>query len=121
LPAAGASLRSPVPVQTHFDRKTVQPGAFAFDTVAHCGNTASGMVPCQTYTGDPEQAVQKKRQLFCRAGGPGWKFDIKKPGGFFIDPGISIPVTIGQKTHSEPGYDSEIAVGVALAVSLTKW
>jgi hypothetical protein len=24
--AAGASLRSQVPVQTHFDRKTVQPG-----------------------------------------------------------------------------------------------
>jgi hypothetical protein len=31
--AAGASLRSQVPVQTHFDRKTVKPGAFAFDTV----------------------------------------------------------------------------------------
>ena len=33
--AAGASLRSQVPVQTHFDRKTVRPGDFAFDTVAH--------------------------------------------------------------------------------------
>jgi hypothetical protein len=31
--AADASLRSLVPVQTHVDRKTVNPGDFAFDTV----------------------------------------------------------------------------------------
>jgi hypothetical protein len=48
--AAGASLRSQVPVQTHFDRKTVEPGAFAFDTVAHCGGSASGHF-CKTLTG----------------------------------------------------------------------
>ena len=48
--AAGASLRSPVPVQTHFDRKTVGPGDFAFDTVAHCGACASGQF-CKTLTG----------------------------------------------------------------------
>ena len=40
--AAGVSLRSQVPVQTHFDRQTVGPGDFAFDTVAHCGASASG-------------------------------------------------------------------------------
>ena len=45
--AAGASLRSQVPVQTHFDRKTVKPGDFAFDTVAHCGGSASGQF-CKT-------------------------------------------------------------------------
>jgi hypothetical protein len=48
--AAGASPRSPVPVQTHFDRKTVKPGDFAFDTVAHCGACASGQF-CKTLTG----------------------------------------------------------------------
>jgi len=48
--AAGASVRSQVPVQTYFDRKTVQPGAFAFDTVAHCGGSASGQF-CKTLTG----------------------------------------------------------------------
>jgi hypothetical protein len=48
--AAGASLRSHVPVQTHFDRKTVKPGDFAFDTVAHCGASASGQF-CKTLTG----------------------------------------------------------------------
>jgi hypothetical protein len=48
--AAGASLRSQVPVQTHFDRKTVKPGEFAFDTVAHCGGSASGQF-CKTLTG----------------------------------------------------------------------
>jgi hypothetical protein len=39
---ASASLRSQVPVQTHFDREGVKPGSFAFDTVAHCGASASG-------------------------------------------------------------------------------
>jgi hypothetical protein len=48
--AAGASLRSQVPVQTHFDRKAVKPGDFAFDTVAHCGGSASGQF-CKTLTG----------------------------------------------------------------------
>jgi hypothetical protein len=48
--AAGASLRSQVPVQTHFDRKTVKPGDFAFDTVAHCGGSAKGQF-CKTLTG----------------------------------------------------------------------
>ena len=48
--AAGASLRSQVPVQTHVDRKTVGPGDFAFDTVAHCGASASGQF-CKTLTG----------------------------------------------------------------------
>ena len=51
--AAGASLRSPVPVPTRFDRKTVRPGDFAFDTVAHAdlspsGAAASGQF-CKTY------------------------------------------------------------------------
>ncbi|MDR0758787.1 MAG: hypothetical protein LBF74_01580, partial [Treponema sp.] len=35
-------LRSQIPVRTHFDRETVKPGFFAFDTVAHCGSSASG-------------------------------------------------------------------------------
>ena len=53
--AAGASLRSQVPVQTHFDRKTVGPGDFAFDTSAHAdfspsGACASGQF-CKTLTG----------------------------------------------------------------------
>jgi hypothetical protein len=48
--AAQVSLRSQVPVQTHYDRKTITPGFFAFDTVAHCGGAASGQF-CKTLTG----------------------------------------------------------------------
>jgi hypothetical protein len=48
--AAPVSLRSQVPVQTYYDRKTVTPGSFAFDTVAHCGGAASGQF-CKTLTG----------------------------------------------------------------------
>jgi hypothetical protein len=43
-------LRNQIPVQTHFDRDTVTPGFFAFDTVAHCGGSASGHF-CKTLTG----------------------------------------------------------------------
>jgi hypothetical protein len=43
-------LRSQIPVQTHVDRDTLTPGMFAFDTVAHCGGSASGHF-CKTLTG----------------------------------------------------------------------
>jgi hypothetical protein len=43
-------LRSQIPVQTHFDRETFTPGKFAFDTMAHCGGSASGQF-CKTLTG----------------------------------------------------------------------
>jgi hypothetical protein len=58
--AAGASLRSQVPVQTHFDREAVKPGDFAFDTVAHCGGSASGQVL---------QDVDRNQPLFRLGGG----------------------------------------------------
>jgi hypothetical protein len=48
--AARSSLRARVPVRTHYDRKTVKSGRFAFDTVAHCGGSASGQY-CKTLTG----------------------------------------------------------------------
>ena len=43
-------LRSQIPVRTHFDRESVKPGKFAFDTVAHCGGSARGQF-CKTLTG----------------------------------------------------------------------
>jgi hypothetical protein len=48
--AVQTPLRSQIPVRTHFDRDTVKPGMFAFDTVAHCGGCASGQF-CKTLTG----------------------------------------------------------------------
>jgi len=48
--AVQTPLRSQIPVRTHFDRDTVKPGKFAFDTVAHCGGSASGQF-CKTLTG----------------------------------------------------------------------
>ena len=44
-------FRDQIPVQTHFDRATTKPGFFAFDTVAHCGASASGRF-CKTLTGN---------------------------------------------------------------------
>jgi hypothetical protein len=48
--AAQTPLRSQIPVRTHFKREAVKPGMFAFDTVAHCGGSASGQF-CKTLTG----------------------------------------------------------------------
>jgi transposase InsO family protein len=48
--AVQTPLRSQIPVRTHFDRGTVTPGKFAFDTVAHCGGAARGQF-CKTLTG----------------------------------------------------------------------
>ena len=48
--AVQTPLRSQIPVRTHFDRDTVKPGNFAFDTVGHCGGSASGQF-CKTLTG----------------------------------------------------------------------
>jgi hypothetical protein len=43
-------LRAQIPVQTHFERASLKPGLLAFDTVAHCGASASGHF-CKTLTG----------------------------------------------------------------------
>jgi hypothetical protein len=48
--AVQTPLRSQISVRTHFDRDTVKPGKFAFDTVGHCGGSASGQF-CKTLTG----------------------------------------------------------------------
>jgi len=48
--AVHTPLRNQIPVRTHFDRDTVKPGKLAFDTVAHCGGSASGQF-CKTLTG----------------------------------------------------------------------
>ena len=48
--AVQTPVRSRIPVRTHFKRDTVKPGQFAFDTVAHCGGSASGQF-CKSLTG----------------------------------------------------------------------
>jgi hypothetical protein len=48
--AVQTPLRSQIPVRTHFDRDSIEPGKFAFDTVAHCGGSSSGQF-CKTLTG----------------------------------------------------------------------
>jgi len=40
--AVQTPLSSHIPVRTHFERDTVKPGMWAFDTVSHCGGSASG-------------------------------------------------------------------------------
>jgi hypothetical protein len=48
--SAQTPLRGQIPVRTHFDRDSMKPGKFAFDTVAHCGGSAKGQF-CKTLTG----------------------------------------------------------------------
>ncbi|MDR1785863.1 MAG: hypothetical protein LBR23_05285 [Spirochaetaceae bacterium] len=35
--------------------------------------------------------------------GLGWKFDPGKPGGFFVEPGVTVPITLGENGVSVGG------------------
>jgi hypothetical protein len=52
--------------------------------------------------------------------GIGWKFDPGKAGGFFVEPGISVPITIGEKSYWLGTIESEtgVSVGVILYCGL---
>jgi hypothetical protein len=52
--------------------------------------------------------------------GVGWKFDPGNPGGFFVEPGISVPVTVAlQKSIGKKDYGySGTSVGFILYVGL---
>jgi hypothetical protein len=47
---------------------------------------------------------------FAISPGLGWKFDPGKGGSFFVEPGISVPITIGKKTSASFGFESETGV-----------
>jgi hypothetical protein len=47
----------------------------------------------------------------------GWKFDVGSPGGFFLYPGIKVPITIGeQQPVLSYGFIDEIDWGVGVGV-----
>jgi hypothetical protein len=50
--------------------------------------------------------------------GLGWKFDPGKPGGFFVEPGIIIPITIGSKQYVFQDDESGVSVGFVVYCGL---
>ena len=48
--------------------------------------------------------------------GLGWKFDPGKPGGFFIEPGVIVPITIGTKSYWLDIMDDEFGVSVGFVL-----
>jgi hypothetical protein len=48
--------------------------------------------------------------------GIGWKFDPGNAGGFFVEPGISIPITIGKKNQWLYGEENKVGVSVGVVV-----
>jgi hypothetical protein len=51
--------------------------------------------------------------------GLGWKFDPGKAGGFFVEPGVSVPITIGEKTNwLSIGSETDVSVGFLVYVGL---
>ena len=51
--------------------------------------------------------------------GLGYKFDPGKPGGFFVEPGISVPITIGKNDWSNYSwYKGHIYTGVSVGFVL---
>ena len=58
---------------------------------------------------------------FCLVPSIGWKLDVGGPGGFFINPGIKLPITMGQKELVasfwwDNYYKSEFGVGVGFLI-----
>jgi hypothetical protein len=48
----------------------------------------------------------------------GWKFDPGKPGGFFVEPVVQVPITIGEKDWGWAGViDNEVGVSVGFVLS----
>ena len=52
------------------------------------------------------------------APGVGWKIDAGKPGGFFVQPGIRVPVTLGRKKPIIDiyRYDGKFGAGVGVII-----
>jgi hypothetical protein len=48
--------------------------------------------------------------------GIGWKLDPGKPGGFFIEPGISVPITIGKTSYWLAEIEGEVGVSVGFII-----
>ncbi|MDR2808793.1 MAG: hypothetical protein LBB43_07300 [Spirochaetaceae bacterium] len=46
----------------------------------------------------------------------GWKFDPGNAGGFFVEPGISVPITIGQKSEWMSSEESEVGVSAGFVL-----
>jgi hypothetical protein len=50
--------------------------------------------------------------------GLGWKFDPGKAGGFFVEPGVIVPITIGSKDRSWGDPDVGVSTGFVLFCGL---
>jgi hypothetical protein len=47
----------------------------------------------------------------------GWKIDVGVPGGFFIEPVVSVPIFLGKKEYDFWGYDSKFGAGVGFRLA----
>jgi hypothetical protein len=55
------------------------------------------------------------RTGFSISPGLGWKFD-KKPGGFFVVPGVAVPITLGKRDEMYTGDPREFGVDVGVVI-----
>jgi hypothetical protein len=77
------------------------------------------------YTGDQDYEYEWAGQTYTERGlahingfliepGVGWKFDFKAPGGFYLEPAISVPIVLGQRDFiiGWGNYDKDFGAGV---------
>jgi hypothetical protein len=48
--------------------------------------------------------------------GVGYKFDPGNPGGFYVEPGIRVPITIGNKSYWAYGSDDEFGLSAGFLI-----
>ncbi|MDR2747908.1 MAG: hypothetical protein LBB77_10750, partial [Treponema sp.] len=47
----------------------------------------------------------------------GWKIDLGRPGGFFIEPLVSVPIVLGKKDYDWWGEKDKFGVGVGVRIA----
>jgi hypothetical protein len=50
--------------------------------------------------------------------GVGWKIDFGSPGGFFIEPMVSVPLVFGSRKFNYTGAEGEFKVGVGVKIAV---
>jgi hypothetical protein len=65
-----------------------------------------------TYNGVTHGDVVYANSGFLLEPGVGWKFDLGRPGGFYIEPNLSVPIVMGSKKYDFTGAEGEFKAGV---------
>jgi hypothetical protein len=82
--------------------------------------THTGMEPFTDESSDPpvDVVILTSKSGFDIVPELGWKIDVGQPGGFFLNPQIQLPLTLGKATEIGGTYEGDFGVSVGFRVAL---